>query len=561
MSMNTHRSVRAVVFFCRRHLPWIAVAVVAGVFRLWKIERFPFFLGDEDIYLHLSQGFLTGRHTMFAIPYAYMPHPPFFFFLGGIFTALFGTTYITLRTLCALCAVASCLGLITLGKKIQGSALGLTAGLLLAVMPQAVYFSRIAFGYIILSALVVLLAVLMEQYEREIQNRVVLGMSAAIVAGLSSVTELSGGAILLCFLLFIARYHRRELFRLSIPAIGIPLLNYGYFFFRTPNWFIADLQVNSGRGGSSLYALLIIVLLFAGILWAVPVIRRVLITLVKQSRVIIPVVLPVVALLFYSPLITYDQINTSSTLYWLGSAGLLLYLPGSAKRSFVVWETFSFLLFQLFIDRSDRTLSPLYPFLAFGLALIVIRSYQVWKNISAHLPGWKSLWRVVTVVWVFGIIGYQAVQSGFILRLAVSDEASRWEAEMVQVTSYLATHSLVTDLVVGAPDMTHLANERKATWSQFVSYGETPKYRYSIGEAYPLGRYLYPVSSRDARFIVIVEELLKGLKGEEDMLVYFRHGTVAKMYEIELQRKKVADVLTWPSVTIGDFIIFENPDL
>ncbi len=78
-------------------------------------------------------------------------HPPLYYFLLRIWTRIFGTTEVALRSLSALLGVLLVLATAELGRRIFSRVTGLTAGILAAAAPFQVYYSQEVRMYILLA--------------------------------------------------------------------------------------------------------------------------------------------------------------------------------------------------------------------------------------------------------------------------------------------------------------------------------------------------------------------------------------------------------------------------
>ncbi|OIP96886.1 hypothetical protein AUK40_04475 [Candidatus Wirthbacteria bacterium CG2_30_54_11] len=554
--MNMHSAVKATRSFGGRHLPWISIALVAGFLRLWRLDVFPPLTGDEDIYLHLANGFFSGRHEMFAIPYSYMPHPPLFFLIGNLFTLIFGSSILVLRTLTALCGIVSCLLIYRAGQITGGRAMGWVAGIALAVMPHAVYFNRLAFGYSLLELFMSLLVVEMLEFVRSVQagrdrRAVLLAIAAGIVAGAASLVEMGGVALVNAAILLFILFYRRHVFLVGLGAIGIPVIGFGWAFLRSPHWFILDLRANSGRVDQ--YVLLILVGLFALILSIRPV-RRSLLHLWHFTLSFMPWFWLFFGFVLIFQSLSRDLIENTASIYWLGWWGLLILVDASWRKYFL-FPALGFLGYQILVDRAAGMLVPLFPLLSLGVAALTRDSFRTgqekWGRKSTWMRPLFALSAGMVIVISFG----QTIDMVSTIRgVTTLDTYS-------QISAYITTHTRPGDLVIASPLMEGMADRKMTTLTQFMSYGVDFAQHYSTGEEYRTDRYFYPVTSETIALVLIDDTMLQGIRGGDDVPEMFKTGPSSKLREMVVLREKKDPVLSWPTVRIGTFNIFQNPDL
>src|SRR5687768_1548044 len=162
----------------RRLWPWILVVlVVAAVPRIWDLELKPPH-HDEGV-----NGFF-GNRVLENGYYDYDPSnfhgPTYFYFVAGA-RALFGHGLWQLRLPCLLFGIGICLVPFLLARRI-GVAAAVAAGVLLAVSPSMVYFSRHSIHESLLVLLMLVCLACVYRWAEGDGPRWVIGAAAAAAA-------------------------------------------------------------------------------------------------------------------------------------------------------------------------------------------------------------------------------------------------------------------------------------------------------------------------------------------------------------------------------------------
>ena len=129
--------------------------LVGAYLRLANLADNPGWDADEGYNLNIAANLLAGHAQMFAMRYAFVQHPPFFYLLGALVMRVWTHDLIALRTLSACCGVLTILVLHGLGSALGGRRLGWAAALFYAIWPEAVLQVRWAYTYNLLALLVV----------------------------------------------------------------------------------------------------------------------------------------------------------------------------------------------------------------------------------------------------------------------------------------------------------------------------------------------------------------------------------------------------------------------
>ena len=168
----------------RRIPPVLALICVAGAALRFATLDLQSLWYDEAVTAQLLQMDLSG--LVRAIPDSEST-PPLYYLLGWLWTHVFGTGEVGLRSLSALVGTAAIPVVWALGRRIGGEPAGLVAAAIVAVNPMLVWFSQEARAYALLVLLAALAALLwLRALERPTPGRAV---AWGIVAGLAVATH------------------------------------------------------------------------------------------------------------------------------------------------------------------------------------------------------------------------------------------------------------------------------------------------------------------------------------------------------------------------------------
>jgi len=135
--------------------------------------------------MNISWNLIHGQMLWFNLKYAFIPHPPLFFFIVGALLKAFGNDLVVIRCLTAFYGVLTSLLLFCAGKEMKDERTGLLMGFLYAIYPNAVFFNRIGFANNQLSFLLVLTLLLCLRYCKN-KNTTLLFLSLFLQALLRS---------------------------------------------------------------------------------------------------------------------------------------------------------------------------------------------------------------------------------------------------------------------------------------------------------------------------------------------------------------------------------------
>ena len=201
-------------------LAGLAILFLAGVLRFANLEASPGWYTDEATHLEIVRHLLNGRMQYFAINQSVLLFsrlPLFELLLAGA-VAVLGYSMMTLRLLTASLGVLSVGLLMVMVWRVSWDRwLVLLSGLMLAIFPQAILYSRFGFSYNLLVPLLLLMLLGMWSYGQTRLRRWLL--LAALCLGLGLVSDLLMVAFVPVFVLFLLWCHRGYRLK-SIAEIG-----------------------------------------------------------------------------------------------------------------------------------------------------------------------------------------------------------------------------------------------------------------------------------------------------------------------------------------------------
>lgn len=228
----------------------VTILTLAAYVRLHQVGINPGWYTDEATHIDIAQHLMHGRVQHMAVRDSMLLFarlPLYHHTLAAAFHH-FGVDIITARTLTAIIGVlASALMFATVRGLGYGRGLALLAALLMAVYPQAVLYSRLAFSYQLLVPLVIMFIYGLAQYRHGARWGLLV---AALCFSLMSITEVAAMTFLPALLIVIALRRWRD----AIWALPVALLLVGVYvvsmLLTAPDAFLYDAVHTFGRVSS-----------------------------------------------------------------------------------------------------------------------------------------------------------------------------------------------------------------------------------------------------------------------------------------------------------------------
>ncbi len=516
-----------------RGLLLTAVLVLAGYLRFFNLRTNPGWYGDEGTLVEIAANLLEGRVEYYSLGRSTLLAarlPLFPVLLAGLMS-LFGKGITTLRYFTAGLAVASVFFLYwtvrrMLGK--EGQWMALTAALLLAIYPGAVFYSRIGFSYNLLPLIVIGLMGLLWEY-LETDNKTYLLVSGLLL-GIGTFSDVVMFAFLPVLFLVGAVKNWKWAFQSILTAL-VPLGIYaGLNLLLIPDVFLYDAQYTFFRLGE----------------------------------------LP---LIIQYPFAVYNLTELISSDVWWAFAVIGLFMIKNRRLRYLSFLMFTIPLFLLartayLPGLSFYYLIPLFPVVALGAAClltrgtpVVIETIQRGVESMIQLIGLRNLendlfktlrkWAVPLSVSLIGfpvlfgpfvipaVEGVVSVRSGFdsSLEPILVDPESALEA-----VNFVNQRTASDDLVITSPTIGWALDSRVVGFQLAMAYrGEATKH---FPDDLPKDRFVHPADYRQASF-ALVDPMWKnwGLPNLEGL------------------QAMTAQVGSWELVLDNDQIqVYQNPD-
>lgn len=507
-----------------------AVILACLFFRLPNLESTPSWDWDEGVNLNIAWNLANSQMQNYAITYPFVPHPPLYYAIVGLGLRLFGYDIIVQRMINVLFSVLTAVALYYIGREVAGQRLGLLSGLLYAVYPTAVYWSRIGLGNNLVALLSVTAVYLSLRYVKTRADRVLVYTS--VVIGLATITEYMSLSLVAGLLLVLLVNSGEKLVYALVPV----------FFFLSyvvvmtallPDAFMYDIMHAKGTSGLELQRP-VLGLVFIAVVFLFR--KRITVYLTGLWRVVredLPAYYFLSTLLLlipYSKQIFLYGLN----FYWVGFLGLLLVrdrqIRGVLSAYFIPLVIYVFL-----VNRLDHMLIPLQPFLALGLGVLML---DVYDRVKSHADS-RSLkvFGVMAVLVVYYPVGVTVVQdtSIFIYGSVLDPEPFEDNYHAIEYINNLTTED---DVVATYSYLAQYLTARPTIMLQSAAYD-------GYGIAYypsdvPRNRFLYNVSLENVRYIIAWDDLAGWLssEGQPGLGNY---------------------VSNWPSKRFGSRVVYINP--
>jgi len=475
-----------------RGLLLAAILVLAGYLRFYNLRTNPGWYGDEGTLVEIASNLLDGRIEYYSLGRSTLLAarlPLFPVLLAGVMS-LFGKGITTLRFFTAGLAVSSVFFLYwtvrrMLGK--EGQWMAITASLLLAIYPGAVFYNRIGFSYNLLPLIVIGVMGLLWEY-LETDNKTYLLISGLLL-GIGTVSEVAMFAFFPVLFLIGAVENWKSAFQAVLTAI-IPFgIFAGISLLLMPDVFLYDLEYTFFRLGE----LPIIIqypfavynlskLISSDVWWAFAVIGLFMIEnkrLKYLSFLMLFIPLFLLARSAYLPELSFYYLIPLFPVVALGAAGLL------TRATPVVIEI---------IQRGVESLINL-----IGLHYtqnFFFKTLRKWAvPLTVSLIGFPVLFGPFLIPAVEGVI---SVRSGFnssLKPLLVDPEMA------LEAVSYVNQRTAADDLVITSPAIGWALDAKVVGFQLAMAYrGEATKH---FPDDIPRNRFVHSADYRQASFALV----------------------------------------------------------
>lgn len=467
----------------------LLILAVGASLRLLNGATNPGFYSDEGTLLDITHHLLEGEWRYMALNQSTLivARMPLFPLLLAMVSSVFGEGIASLRLLAASLNLSAICMLYLFARRVGGRALALASAFILAIHPEAVFYSRVGFSYNLLAALIVPIALLTWEYLETRQATMLWG--AGLIVGIGAASDLLMMVFIVPLLIVASTRGRRALAGV-VTGASVPIAAYLIYMLATaPEAFLFDLRFTFSR------------------LSAVPLIAQ----------------FPV-AVLNYARLLHRDP--------WFIPAiiGVFVATPNRAR-----WFLMLFLLLPLLvIGRSVIGLEglgyyyliPILPMAAIGIAVFIVRAgplliesvksavmrlADAW-NLPIAQPAGSWTWRRITALLIslalfvflaspFLISGATTVYQATVGFASPIDYVIVNGAAARQAAAFINSRTDETDLVIASPAVAWLLDTRVADFQQAIAI--QGKQTLHLPTTIPANRFEYDVAPSAARYVVI----------------------------------------------------------
>jgi len=195
----------------------VCILLLALFLRFWNLNKTPGWFPDEGVDLNLAWNLIHGKGQLFSTVYPFVPHPPLYYFLSGLFLLIFGKSIFVLRLFSALCSLGIIYLLYLIGAKLENKKAGLLAAFLFTIYPLVIISGRYGLSYHFFELLLTLSLYFLACFSKENKSQDLL--KSALFAGLSVVTSYFGFGMVLVICLVALLKAKKQI----IPVLGLAL--------------------------------------------------------------------------------------------------------------------------------------------------------------------------------------------------------------------------------------------------------------------------------------------------------------------------------------------------
>ena len=473
--------------------------------------------------MHLAE----GRAQWFALKFPFVPHPPLYFIVAAGFIKFLGASVLSLRVLAVLLSLAYIIVIYRIGSELFGEGVGLLAGVVYAVYPVSVYWSRMG----MVNHLIVLLSVCsLYAFHRFLASgRTRDIVFAAFLAGLCPVTGFIGVSAVLAVWYLTYRYGRKHIPLVAAATLLPFALFVAYELYVMPSYFIPEVAFQLTRLTVSPERILVAVV-------ALFILRRMLPALsvffnsyrmpVSESPTLGIIVISLYALILFPVSDGAFYHGFTDYLTFVLIVGFvvkpLFFVDDERAKTLIVSYFAAAFLMLLVMNRADHMMMVTYPYLALAGSHFMARAYQSARGFLAK----KSVrhFALAAALLVYHPVAVGLAQSlgiAFGLTVGVQDVPS-----VMAVSDYVNGLVGSDGVVIAYSWMTHLIQANVCVVGQSAAYDGHQILYYS--GAYPKDRFAFNCSFRNADAVVLINgsieamrpydgfsELLSGISGWE----------------------------------------------
>lgn len=503
------------------------ILVFQAILLFPNLYTLPHWYWDDGVNMEVAGNLMAGELRLYSISYPFIPHPPLFFAVLGLFFKVFGEELLVLRFLTCLFSLMTSLVVFFVGRKIGGARTGLMGAFFFAVYPQNLYWSRIGFAnsQLMFLGVLSLYFFLLDGGWRRISY---------VLASLCFLTEFTGAAFV--FSVIILAYKKGG-WRGACVAVAysavLPVIVYLLIYFSPAgNALVFDLVYVLER-------FWVTMLVFAGTLlvFAIAYSKRKPVIdhlrefyggfkemVVKDIRytfggkaswilsqrhfiilVMINLVLAARSLTPYTDeLLFAGHDEVFFDYYWVGLVGILA--AGNFILAVFVVPIF---LITFALARTDHLILPLYPFFSIGLAVFLPKARRHLQDFLEYdkRKTWAGILALALIYYPFAAYSIQDVNS-----FTFANGFTRQDVEVIhKVAEYVNENTNNEDVVLTTAHIARLIDARGVEVFQgLAAEGVNISY---FAKKLPAERFIFNSSYKNAKFVVLHNRTL-GLMSE-----------------------------------------------
>lgn len=320
------------------HIPiLLGILTLAAYLRIYHNGLTPGWYNDEGTVINIAQNLIQGRFEYLGIQQSVLiaGRPPLFIWILSIAFRIFGEGIQTLRTFTGILGIINTLLIYQICRK-KSLCLAAICAFSYAIMPDAVLTSRIGFSYNLLASIVLLAFWSIMNYVETGFRR--FALVASILLGLGFTSDLVAVAFFPAVIIIVLWKRPKDIF-LVLLLLMTPFILYSLFMlFTAPTPFIFDFGFIFFRISTQSFTAKSAILLFN--------------------------------------IIEFDL----KISFLIGILGILIAKNSSYKNALILFIFPSFFIIGIsgFIgDNGIYKLIPLYPFIALGTGLFIIKIAQI----------------------------------------------------------------------------------------------------------------------------------------------------------------------------------------
>ena len=512
----------------------IPILLLSLTLRAVHLDTVPAWYWDEGYHLNLGENIVEGRILVYGLRISLLPHPPSYHLIAGLISKTVHNPLICLRIISVLLSVPTVCLIYLIGSELYDSRLGLTASLVYALFPSAIYWNRILHPNNLLLPLSLLGVFLLLRYTKTKRPS---GLAYAIGASLIAfITEYTQAAVMASTVILLKIFDSG---RTALKAALIFLLALTLYltvtFACTQDIFVQEFTSQFKR-----YNVAYMVLIPAAGLAAYTLLHNKINTSPlenlfynKPGHHIILFYLLSSTLVLINPMSDYQFLSGLDIMLLIGTLGLF-HLPRTDGSRKLLALTIPLYALLAVTRRTDHALMPLHPYISLAAASFINQAYLTLRD-TPILSSRRELAALLAAV-IIPMLLFNDAQT-FISSGSLNPEDLKSDKLLAD---YLNARTRETDVIAAPSQITPILPGRTTTLVEAAAYDGRMLLFLSHHEKIPAGGFLYNVSIRNVRYAVMPE--------------------MTPSWMLDQGFGPVIDAIRqWNSTRAGGYIVYANP--